>query len=232
MKGGVGKTTIDAFLSQAFAALGKKVLTIDMDPNNNLTDYFLRDVSIDDISSKNVRHVLTGRVEAIESIYKTQFDVDCIPATPKLASINSELNNDFGSVLVFEKSLRSLTYDFIILDSPPADCFELRTSLYVSDIVLCPISYSRWTLQGFEILEDMIATNRKAGKQTKSICVPSNVSPKKSEGILDIGSEIPISDTHISRNEGLENAVTLGTKIKTNSIAWNQFIELAKELSI
>lgn len=231
MKGGVGKTTIVAFLSQAFASLGKKVLIIDMDPNNNLTDYFLRETLIDEISSKNIRHVLTGRLEIPQAIYTTTFEVDCIPATPKLASINSELNNDFGSVLVFEKSLRDLKYDFILLDSPPADCFELRTCLYVSDIVICPISYSRWTLQGYEILEDMIGINRKSGKKTKSICVPSNVSPKKSEGILEIGNDIPVSETHISRNEGLENAVTLGTKIKTNSIAWNQFIDLAKELS-
>ncbi|MDI7202052.1 AAA family ATPase [Leptospira santarosai] len=232
MKGGVGKTTIDVFLSQALALSGNKVLTIDMDPNNNLTDYFLRDVSIEAISARNIRHVITGRISIEEAIYSNNFDVDCIPATPKLASINSELNNDFGSVIVFEKTLRGLNYDYIILDSPPADCFELRTSLYVSDLVLCPISYSRWSLQGFEILDDMIGMNRKAGKNTKIICVPSNVSPKKSEGIIEIGNEIPVTATHIARNESLENAVTLGSKIKANSIAGNQFNELAKEISI
>nr|WP_254056033.1 ParA family protein [Leptospira mayottensis] len=60
MKGGVGKTTIDAFLAQALSLLGFKVLVIDMDPNNNLTDYFLRDISIETISSKNIRQTLTG----------------------------------------------------------------------------------------------------------------------------------------------------------------------------
>ncbi|WP_061232529.1 ParA family protein [Leptospira noguchii] len=231
MKGGVGKTTIDVFLSQALVQQDFRVLVVDMDPNNNLTDYFLRAISVEKISANNIKHVLTGRIPIEDAIYPTEFGVDCIPATPKLASINSELNNDFGSVVVFEKSLRGLPYDYVILDSPPADCFELRTSLYVSDLVLCPISYSRWSLQGFEILDEMIGNNIKAGKNTKLICVPSNVSPKKSENIIEIGAEIPITTTHISRNESLENAVTLGTKIKANSNAAIQFLELGKEIS-
>nr|AVH81615.1 ParA family protein [Leptospira mayottensis 200901116] len=231
MKGGVGKTTIDAFLAQALSLLGFKVLVIDMDPNNNLTDYFLRDISIETISSKNIRQTLTGRINIEEVVYSTALQVDCIPATPKLASVNSELHNDFGSVLLFEKSLRSLDYDYVIIDSPPADCYELRASLYVSDLVICPISYSRWSLQGYEMLDEMILTNRRAGKNTELVCVPSNVSPKKSEGIIEIGDTIPITKTHISRSESLENAVTLGTRIKSNSNAAIQFLELARELS-
>ncbi|EMN94783.1 VirC1-like protein, partial [Leptospira interrogans serovar Medanensis str. UT053] len=54
MKGGVGKTTIDVFLAQAFFQLGFRVLVVDMDPNNNLTDYFLRAISVGAISSQNI----------------------------------------------------------------------------------------------------------------------------------------------------------------------------------
>ncbi len=43
LKGGVGKTTCAAFLAQALASKGARVLAADIDANNNLTDYFLRD---------------------------------------------------------------------------------------------------------------------------------------------------------------------------------------------
>ncbi|TGK36258.1 ParA family protein [Leptospira andrefontaineae] len=231
LKGGVGKTTDAVFLGQAYSSLGKRVLVADLDPNNNLTDYYLRNISVDEISARNIKHVFLGRIELKDAVYQTSFGPDCIPATPKLASINSELNNDFGAVLLFDKMLKESGYDIIILDTPPADCFELRAGVFVSDLVVCPISYSRWTIHGYEILEDMVSTNRKTGRKIDLICLPSNVSPKKSEGLLEITDQIPVLQTHITRNDGLENAVTLGAKLKVTSNAWSQFLDLAHEVA-
>lgn len=44
IKGGVGKTSTAVFLAQALVTRGHNVLAVDGDHNNNLTDFFLRDV--------------------------------------------------------------------------------------------------------------------------------------------------------------------------------------------
>ncbi|WP_411821280.1 ParA family protein [Leptospira sp. 'Mane'] len=228
LKGGVGKTTIAAFLGQAIRKR-KKILVCDIDPNNNLTDFFLRDVDIKELQSRNIYHSLTGRKELSDCIFKTGFDIDCIPATPELAMVGSELMNDFGSVLRFESDLKSLKYDLILLDTPPSLTYELQASIYVSDLILCPISYNRWTVHGYQLLENQVIKQKKAGKKIKLLGVPSMVTAKKSEALSDV-DEIPLTKTHILKSEALENAIILGTALKESSNAWTQFESLAKEV--
>ena len=64
LKGGVGKSTLAIFLSQALAQLNTRVLVIDADPNNNMTDYFLRKIPSEEIESRNLYHVLAGKLSA------------------------------------------------------------------------------------------------------------------------------------------------------------------------
>ena len=40
LKGGVGKSTLAIYLALALKDRGKRVLAVDLDPNNSLTDFF------------------------------------------------------------------------------------------------------------------------------------------------------------------------------------------------
>ena len=66
-KGGVGKTTTNVNLSACLAALGKKVLTVDIDPQGNTTSGLGVDKNRID---KSIYDVLINRVPARDAIYK------------------------------------------------------------------------------------------------------------------------------------------------------------------
>ncbi|MGQ2802095.1 ParA family protein, partial [Leptospira santarosai] len=58
LKGGVAKTTTAINLSIQLSGRNKKVLCMDLDLNNNLTDFFLRGVREEELDARNVYHAL------------------------------------------------------------------------------------------------------------------------------------------------------------------------------
>jgi len=228
-KGGVGKSTISINLSKALLDKSKKVLCIDFDHNNNCTDFFLRKVSVEEIEGKNLYHVLTGRKTLEECIHKTS-SIDIIPATPLLACIEIELARDPGALLRFPTLLGKTDYDYIIIDTPPSISFALTAALYASNILLCPVTWSRWTIQGYSLLkEECQKVTQSTGTEINLLAIPSMVSDTELEKLHKV-KIWDLTESYISRNNALKNNASSGTELRKNSIAWKQFNSLAEEL--
>jgi len=224
LKGGVGKTTLSTFLSQALSARGEKVLIIDSDPNNNATDYFLREYNINDIEENNLYHFMKGG-DASDCTYNAQLSLDIIPCTLTLNKIGIEMYSKPAAMVKFKKSLQSLPYSYIIIDTPPSLSYEFRIALNAADIVLSPVNFSRWTLQALMLLREEI---RDLESDAILKAVPSIVSDMENLKLRQL--DFDFTETFIKKANSIKSANDKGGSLKQHSNSWNEFCKLAGEL--
>jgi len=150
-KGGVGKTTSTLNLAQAFAALGHRVLVIDMDPQGNATQGVgLNLATVQSSAAELLRNPSLGDSSGI---YQGP-GIDLIPATPLLAAVERELVGITNGELRLAhriKRLRKL-YSFILIDNAPGFGPLMNSALNAADFVLVPVDSSFFGLTGLQKL--------------------------------------------------------------------------------
>ncbi|NLU36283.1 MAG: ParA family protein [Clostridiales bacterium] len=147
-KGGVGKTTTNVNLSACLAALGKKVLTVDIDPQGNTTSGLGVDKNRID---KSIYDVLINRVPARDAIYKTDFDnLDIIISKIELAGAEIELVPMMARETILKRAMADIRddYDYILIDCPPSLGLITINALTAADTLLVPIQCEYYALEG------------------------------------------------------------------------------------
>lgn len=151
-KGGVGKTTTTVNLSACLAELGKKVLTIDIDPQGNTT----RGLGLDKKSLENtIYEMLLGEESIQNSILEGVYEnLDLIPADVELAGAEVELIAIKDSSYILKRSVELIRdrYDYIIIDCPPSLSILTVNAMCASDTVLVPIQCEFFALEGLSQL--------------------------------------------------------------------------------
>lgn len=155
-KGGVGKTTTAVNLSSCVAALGKKVLIVDLDPQGNTTTgYGIPKRSVE----LGTYEMLIGEAEPKDVIRKTEFRTDVIGSNTRLAGAGLEMIDLPGRESRLRKALAKVQqdYDFIFIDCPPSLDLLTLNGLCACDSVLIPIQCEYYALEG---LSQLMATVR------------------------------------------------------------------------
>ena len=151
-KGGVGKTTTVINLSASLAELGKKVLTVDMDPQGNTSSGLGLDKDNLDMT---VYQLMIGECELVECRYASVVDgVDVLPATVHLAGAEVELIGIPKSQFILKNGLAGgkNEYDYILIDCPPSLNLLTINAMTAADAVLVPIQCEYYALEGLSQL--------------------------------------------------------------------------------
>ncbi|WP_345974679.1 AAA family ATPase [Sulfurimonas sp. HSL3-7] len=163
-KGGVGKTTTAVNLAASLAVEGKKVLLIDADPQANATTslgYSRNDYEF------NIYHVLIGTKKLRDIILKSDIaTLDLAPSNIGLVGVEKEYydaGNAKGRELIMKNALAQVksTYDYIVIDSPPALGPMTINALSAANSVIIPIQCEFFALEGLAQLLNTVRLIRK-----------------------------------------------------------------------
>lgn len=147
-KGGVGKTTTTINLSACLAEKGKKVLTVDIDPQGNTTS----GLGVDKNNIENtVYELFIGECSLEECIQRDVFEnLSVLPSNVNLAGAEIELIGIEEKEYILKKNIEKIRdqYDFIIIDCPPSLNTLTVNAMTTADTVLVPIQCEYYALEG------------------------------------------------------------------------------------
>ncbi|MCK1480875.1 chromosome partitioning protein [Bradyrhizobium sp. LM6.10] len=157
-KGGVGKTTTAINLGTALAAIGERVLIVDLDPQGNAST----GLGIDRRNrSCSTYDVLVGEASLREAVVSTAVPrLHIAPSTMDLSGLELELGTTPGRAYKLRDAISTLNnnvspdadYTYVLIDCPPSLNLITVNAMAASDAILVPLQCEFFALEGLSQL--------------------------------------------------------------------------------
>lgn len=160
-KGGTGKTTTAAALASCIRRKGGRVLLIDLDQQRNLSRMLEAETTT---AGRTSLALLLQAANAGEIIQHTE-QGDIIAAGKNLQAADIALKDTTGKEYLLKEALAGLkgSYDFIVIDCPPALGIVTVNALTAADVVIIPAEAAGFSMDGMDDITDTI-------RQVKKYC--------------------------------------------------------------
>lgn len=164
-KGGVGKTTTAINLGTALAAVGERVLVVDLDPQGNASTGLGIDI---EARIRTSFDVLTGGATMLDTVVPTAVPgLFVVPANSDLVGIDSVLTGDQGKAFKLRDAVTGLIgqqrtrdgdthFSYVLIDCPPSLNILTLNAMTAAHAVLVPVQCEFFALEGISQLKDTI----------------------------------------------------------------------------
>jgi chromosome partitioning protein len=163
-KGGVGKTTTAVNLAACLAAVGKRVLLFDLDPQANATS----GLGLEKVEGASAYRVLLGEGALLEKVKPTAFErLSAIPSEVDLCGADIELARVENYLQRLTQALQPVIasgqFDLVIIDCPPSLGVLTLNAFAAADGLLIPLQCEYYALEGISMINRILAQVRDNG---------------------------------------------------------------------
>ncbi len=239
-KGGVGKTTTSINLAAAFALKKKRTLLIDLDPQANASITFFSP----DETQATMYDVFAEHPAEMAKIIRPTKDPNLFvaPGRLALARLEQQLAGQFDAPFRLKDALAPIlkSYDYIVLDTPPALGILTVNALVASTHLLVPIQAAYFAIEGTDdLLETYGRIRSRPNPDLKMLGVVITLYDKRTNISRDTHEQIratfgnALFKTRISKNVRLEESPAYKETVFTyapKSSGAEEYKKLAQEV--